>query len=113
MGVPKGPMNVTELFERRNQVRDDLAVTRRHILSVMRKPEPEVAAVPIGDVLCWCEGLDEAVVSRVLAAVGVPWGKRISLMSELDQKRILFEIKRWRPEVWAGWRTRITVRNAA
>ena len=105
--------SVTEMFEKRNAIREDLATGRRHIYAVMRQPAREVAAVPIGDVLCWCDGLDEAAVSRILAAVGVPWGKRISLVSELDQKRILWEVKKRRPEVWSRWREAIAPGKAA
>jgi hypothetical protein len=105
--------SVTEMFEKRNLIRDDLAASRRHIYAVMRNPAREVAAVPIGDALCWCEGLSEAAVSRILAAVGVPWGKRISLISELDQKRILWQIKSRMPEVWEKWRVSAMTGRAA
>jgi hypothetical protein len=101
------------MFAIRTEVREDLAAGRRHIYAVMRKPEREVATVPIGDVLCWCDGLDEAAASRILAAVGVPWGKQIRLVSELDQKRILWEIKKRRPEIWARWREAIVPNKAA
>jgi hypothetical protein len=104
---------VTDMFETRNAIREDLATGRRHVYAVMKNPRREVATVPIGDVLCWCEGLDEAAVSRILAAVDVPWGKQIRLVSELDQKRILWEIKKRRPEIWTRWRVAIAPDKAA
>lgn len=109
--TPDSP--VSDLFESRNQIRDDLSMSRRHIMAVMRDPAPEVATVSIGEVLCWCEGLTEFTVSRILSAASVNWGRRIDLVSEADQKVILFQIKRHAPEAWDRWRFRLGVKRAA
>lgn len=47
----------------REMVAADLAANRRHVVNVLRDPEPALAAMPVGDLLCCCDGLEEAAVS--------------------------------------------------
>mgnify|MGYP000971197629 FL=1 len=96
--------SLTEHLGRRELIHTQLAVGKIHILAVLRNPDPAVATVPIGDVLCWCQGLDEATVARILQNVEVNWGRRVDLVSGRDQQRILWQIKHHRPLVWDGWR---------
>ena len=105
--------SVTELHGKRELIHTQLAVSKIHVMAVMRNPDPAVGSVPIGDVLCWCEGLDESIVARVLQLAWVNWGRQTRLVSAADQKKILWQIKRHRPLVWAGWREALTETKAA
>lgn len=97
-------MTVAELRTRRESVRVDLAANRRHLLADLRKPAPEIANMPVGDLLCWCDGLDEAKVVRILAAAEIQWGRRVRLLSGRDQAMLLFQVKARHPEAWERWR---------
>lgn len=97
-------MTVAELRTRRESHRLDLAAGRRHLLADLRKPAPEIANMPIGDLLCWCEGLEEARVVRILAAAGVAWGSKVRRVTGREQAKILFQVKARHPEVWEAWK---------
>lgn len=105
--------SVTELHGKRELIHTQLAVSKIHVMAVMKDPDPAVASVPIGDVLCWCEGLDESVVARVLQVAGVNWGRQTRLVSAADQRKILWQIKQHRPLAWTNWREALNERNAA
>lgn len=94
--------SIADFLEQRQQIHSRLSTGRVHVLAIMRDPAPAVASEPIGDLLCWCDGLDERIVMHVLTAAGVNWGRQTRLVSALDQKRILWQIKAHRPLVWAG-----------
>lgn len=97
-------MTAAELQDRRGEVRADLALERSHVLALLRKPERALRTAPIGDVLCWCEGLDEAKVSRILAASEIPWGRHVSKLSKRDTEMLCLQIKARHPETWERWR---------
>lgn len=104
---------VTDLFAGRNRIRDQLTTGQLHPLAALRNPTPHIATVPIGDLLCWCNGLDETAVSRILITAQVTWGRRISLLSAREQQRILWQVKQWRPEIWDRWKIQLAMKNAA
>lgn len=105
--------SLTDFLEQRQRVHSELATGQVHILTALKSPDPTIASEPVGDVLCWCQGLDEAVVTEVLCGAGVNWGRQVRLVSAMDQKRILWQIKQRRPLVWAGWRNSLAERKAA
>lgn len=100
-------MTVAELRTRREQVRDDLAENRRHLVATIRRPAPEIANLPIGDLLCWCDGLDEAAVTTILAASEIRWGQRVRLLSAKDQAMLCWQIKARYPETWERWKASV------
>ena len=106
-------MTAAELLKRRAEVRTELEAGARHVLSVLREPESEMRSAPVGDVLCWTQGLDEAAVSRVLIAAGVNWGRCISLLSQREVALLCFQIKRRHPEVWDHWRDALQEQKVA
>jgi hypothetical protein len=106
-------MTVADLQSRRAELREDLAAGRRHVLADLRKPAPEIANLPIGDLLCWCEGLDEAAVTRILAAAAINWGRPTRLLTARDQAMLCFQIKAREPEAWTRWRNGLRGRQAA
>lgn len=105
--------SLTDLLGRRELIHTQLACSTIHVLAVLRDPDPAVASEPIGDLLCWCDGLDESVVSEVLTAAGVNWGRQTRLVSQADQRKVLWQIKQHRPLVWAGWREALSTRRKA
>ena len=100
---------LANLLARRDAIRESLESNRRHPLALLRDPLPEIKNLPIGDLLCWCDGLDEAAVSRLLAAVGVNWGRRVGQVSAKDQAKLLYAVKSRLPDVWEHWRTGLKV----
>lgn len=106
-------MTAAELLSRRDEVREQLADTSLHLVSVLRDPEPEIASATTGDVLCWCEELDEEKVSRILLLAKVLWGKPIGKLTNRDISAICFQIKERHPETWERWRELATGRGAA
>jgi hypothetical protein len=106
-------MTVAELHTRRAQHRDDLAAGRRHVVADLRKPPREIANLPIGDLLCWCEGLDEAAVARILGAAELNWGRPVRLLTAKDQAMLCFQIKAREPETWERWKAGLRERRAA
>lgn len=104
---------IHDLQARRNEVRSALAEGRAHVLHVLRDPDRGIASTPVGDVLCWTDGLGEAEVSRILQACRVNWGQRIGSLSNDDAARILSLVREWFPEVWERWRSRYSGRQAA
>lgn len=107
------PGTIHDLFASRHKIRDDLGAVRVHVMRVIAEPPPEVATVPIGDLLCWCDGLDEVSVSRILVCAEVNWGRRIDLISAEDQKKVLWQIKQWRPDVWNRWKFLVAAKRTA
>lgn len=97
-------MTAAELQDRRGEVRAELGEERSHLLAVLRKPDPALRTAPIGDVLCWCDGLDEAKVSRILAASEIPWGRGLSKLTRRDTQMLCLQIKARHPETWERWR---------
>lgn len=112
-GLIVGPPTLANLLARREAIRDSLEANRRHVFALLREPLPEIKNLPVGDLLCWCEGLDEAAVSRVLAAAGVNWGRRVSQVSAKDQAGLLFQVKSRHPETWERWKGSLRPREAA
>lgn len=106
-------MTVAELHTRRATVREDLAANRRHVVGELRKPAPEIANLPIGDLLCWCDGLDEAAVTCVLTASEINWGRPTRLLTAKDQAMLCFQIKAREPETWERWKAGLRERRAA
>lgn len=96
-------VTLAELIGRRERIKRDLGAGRRHVLIDLRGPAPEIAHLPIGDLLCWCDGLGEAQVVRILQGAEVNWGRRVSLLSSRDQAALCFQIKARCPEVWEAW----------
>lgn len=105
-------MTAAELLSRRDEVRDQLSGTSRHLLTVLRNTEPELQQAPIGDVLCWCEGLDEAKVSRLLALAKLDWGKALTKLTNRDISELCYWINRRHPRIWERWRELATGRAA-
>ncbi len=97
-------MTAAELLDRRDEVRAELEQGQGHLLAVLRTPDQAVKSAPIGDVLCWCEGLDEAKVSRILAAAGIPWGRSIASLRKREVEMLCLQIKVRHPETWQHWR---------
>ena len=95
---------VADLLTRREQIRRELNVNQRHLLNVLRDPEPELRSVPIGDALCWCEGIDEATATTILTAAKIKWGLRLFLLSARDIAAVCWEIKTRHPETWERWK---------
>jgi len=81
-----------------------LEANELHIARVLQRPTEHFAeSIPVGDVLCFCDGLDEAKVSRLLTAVDVNWGRRISLLTATERHTLLAMIKRCWPGLWQRW----------
>lgn len=99
--------SVSDLLARRLEVRLELQDGRRHLLSVLREPEAALETVPIGDALCWTQGLDESATARILILAKVTWGRRIGLLSAKEVATICFQIKTRHPETWAKWKLTI------
>lgn len=97
----------TEAAMLRRLLRQKLASNRIHIVRALHEPEWWLESVVIGDVLCWCDGLDDAAVTRILVAVDLNWGRRVALLRESDQQRIFYAIKRLYPRVWDRWKERV------
>ena len=106
-------MTVADLQSRRAEVRADLAGNQRHVLADLRDPAPEIASLPIGDLLCWCEGLDEASVTLILTAAQINWGRPTRLLTAKDQAMLCFQIKVREPEAWERWKAGLRDRRAA
>lgn len=106
-------MTAAELLDRRSEVRAELAAGARHVLGVLRDPEPELQSAPVGDVLCWTDGLDEAAVARVLILADVKWGKRIASLTQRQVAALCFQIKARHPETWDRWRQSLQGQAAA
>lgn len=97
-------MTAEEMRARREELHEQLAAGEIHIARVLRHPEPFVESIPIGDILCSCDGLDEGRVSRLLTAAAVNWGRRISLLTATDRHVLLEMIARCWPQLWASWK---------
>ena len=106
-------MTAAELLNRRSEVRAELEAGTRHVLGILRGPEPELQSAPVGDVLCWTDGLDEAAVSRILILADVKWGKRVASLSQREIAALCFQAKHRHPEVWNHWRENLLERAAA
>jgi hypothetical protein len=91
------------LLARLHVVRGELGDARRNLVAEFRKPAPEIASQPIGDVLCWCEGLDEAAAAMILKAAEVNWGRPIRQLAARERALLLLQIKARHPEVWKRW----------
>jgi len=97
-------VTAAELLNRRGEVRAELETGARHVLGVLRNPEPELQSAQAGDVLCWTDGLDEAAVARILILAGVKWGKRVGSLTQRQVAELCFQIKARHPETWEQWR---------
>ncbi|HET7053658.1 MAG TPA: hypothetical protein VFI09_07070 [Solirubrobacterales bacterium] len=97
-------MTAAELLGRRHVVRAELEEGRGHLLMVLRKPDEAVKAAPVGDVLCWANGLEEAKVSRILAAAEIPWGRPTASLRKREVEMLCLQIKARHPETWQRWR---------
>lgn len=106
-------MTAAELLTRRDEYRAALGDTSLHLLTVLHDPEPELQQAPVGDVLCWAEGLDETKVSRVLKLAKLAWGKPLSKLTNRDISAICFWIHERHPETWERWKELATGRCAA
>lgn len=106
--VPTG--SIADLRARRDAALYDLVDGRRHLLALLTDPDEIVAAIPTGDLLCRAPGLDDAAVARILFLAGIPWGRRIGLLSRRDVEATCFWIRDRFPDVWDGWRETVRVR---
>lgn len=97
-------MSAAELQSRRATLRADLAANRRHLVAILRRPPEGMATLPIGDLLCWCDGLDEAKVTRILAGAGLPWGHRVRRLTARHHALLCWQIKTRHPETWEQWK---------
>jgi|SRR6478672_6915902 len=105
-------MTVAELHSRRVAHREALAVGDRHVLADLREPAPEIASLPIGDLLCWCDGLDEAAVTQILTASEINWGRPTRLLTGKDHAVLCFQIKAREPEIWERWKAGLREKRA-
>jgi hypothetical protein len=94
-----------ELLAEREEIYAELAAGARHVLTVLRKPPAPLTGAPIGDVLCATDGLDEAVVARILILAKVSWGLAVVLLTEEQANTICFQVKSLQPETWERWRS--------
>lgn len=106
-GVTTRVHTAVDLRERRAELEAALRENRVHIVRVLKDPEWWLESAEIGDVLCWCVGLDDAAVSRILRVLGINWGRRVALLRERDKARIFYRVKTRRPEVWKLWKESI------
>lgn len=104
---------IHDLHTRRDQVRGELETNDRHMANVLRHPERELESAPVGDVLTWCEGIDDALATAVLSAAGLNWGKRLALLSQRDITAVCWAIRNGLPDVWERWRQALESRRAA
>lgn len=104
---------VTTLRTHREQVREELAANDRHPVNVLRDPEPELQSAAVGDVLAWCEGLDDERVTAVLDAAKVNWGRRLSLLSQRDIAAVCWAISTRHPGAWERWKAAQLERRSA
>ena len=95
---------VTTLLTRREEVHAELEHGDRHLVHLLKNPEPEMESAPLGDVLCWCEGLDEAAATVILAAARLNWGRRLSLLTWRDIAAVCWAVKTHFPGPWERWR---------
>ena len=100
-------MNAATLLSARDQVRDDLGSMRIHPLALLRNPGAEMASVPVGDLLCWCDGLEEEAVIRILLGAEVTWSRRLSLLTKREIEALCLQIKTRHPHTWERWREAI------
>lgn len=107
------PTTVADLCAHRDQIRAELESNELHVLALLRDPSPGLASLPVGDLLCWCDGLTEEYVTRLLKAAEIPWGQRLSRLSARDVAMVCFQIKGRHPEIWQGWLNALNERAVA
>jgi hypothetical protein len=104
VSVSAHEMTAEEIRDRREELGARLAAGEIHIARVLQHPDAYAESIPIGDILCCCDGLDEGKVSRLLATCDVNWGRRISLLTASERELLLAVIKRCWPHLWESWR---------
>ena len=106
-------MTVADLQEIRAGIRAELAANQRHVFADLREPAPGIGSLPIGDLLCWCDGLDEEGVTLILAASEINWGRPTRLLTAKDQAMLCFQIKAREPDAWERWKAGLSYRRSA